>query len=660
MKNILSHTYLLSILFAQLIFFQFANAQQKQTYVGNYLLDGRFLGEVTYSYFINKKDTILDGQFLFKSIQKDVEDAVFNQIKMDGNYQGGLKHGNWVIEYSNLSKTSQASEESFQIIYNTSGVVYRTLGIFEKGKATGQWTSLLLKLENSLVVDTIFQSSASFVDNKLVGKISGVEKGVHYTGSINANGFLDDVWQFNFSNNTSETRTYQDGILLKYISVSNVDTTLISEYNRDSIQQEKNAWQRVPLSSRYFQAIEIMARMNSDQNAEKLEDSHGFLGNLDTIIEHTFSFFTSYKGEQIWQLTPGGAPEIEVFVRLKPYPYSADENKKIKDLEDLTADFIRQAHQTLQSKTIEIEKLANLDLLLATTYIAQYNMRMMKVQRFVAKLSDPALNYVDRRKYIKYVIQQISLPQEVTVLFDDSLVTRPYSFAQPKINENGVYTSLIDWCQRASKDLKKLQTEINSILADKMKEQRLLELEDRYITLSDSLENLYNPDAEFAELNLFQTRTAAQVLALNKEMVYDYARLDLENKLQQVEPLMACTEKLIHLYHVQDQMPRRLKRIEELYTRTVWNPFTMTYIDERMKERVYLAFSEELMTWFLTEVDKNISCSSTFDWKETFTTIYNRMIDLRNQDTKDIERALRGVQNPQRIMNILGLDLIEE
>jgi hypothetical protein len=79
-----------------------------------------------------------------------------------------------------------------------------------------------------------------------------------------------------------------------------------------------------------------------------------------------------------------------------------------------------------------------------------------------------------------------------------------------------------------------------------------------------------------------------------------------------------------------------------------------------MKERVYLAFKDEVMTWYLSEVDQNISCGSNFDWKETFTTIYNRMIDLRSQDTKEIERALRGVQNPQRIISILGLDLIEE
>lgn len=99
-----------------------------------------------------------------------------------------------------------------------------------------------------------------------------------------------------------------------------------------------------------------------------------------------------------------------------------------------------------------------------------------------------------------------------------------------------------------------------------------------------------------------------------------------------------------------------IDRINEVYTRTTWNPYTFTYMDERVNENVYEAFETEVFPFVWDELSNNISCEDIGEKSKNFEILYRKMIALRDEDTKQIDRQLRRSNTLEEILTTLNLD----
>jgi hypothetical protein len=81
----------------------------------------------------------------------------------------------------------------------------------------------------------------------------------------------------------------------------------------------------------------------------------------------------------------------------------------------------------------------------------------------------------------------------------------------------------------------------------------------------------------------------------------------------------------------------------------------MVDMDERVKERVYTAFENYLLPYLLKQIKENISCSKIQKNGENIQTLYDRMLAIRDEDTRDQERALRREKDVDVILQILNV-----
>jgi hypothetical protein len=131
----------------------------------------------------------------------------------------------------------------------------------------------------------------------------------------------------------------------------------------------------------------------------------------------------------------------------------------------------------------------------------------------------------------------------------------------------------------------------------------------------------------------------------------------LNDKIENLELLNSCFKSFIELYEVLDEFPKQQKELDSLYTRTVWNPFTYTDMDEVVKERIYNAYNKVLFPHLMNEVENQISCETIDKILHDIPAVIERLKQLRNEDTKDIEKELRRENDPQVIKEALRMEL---
>jgi hypothetical protein len=76
-------------------------------------------------------------------------------------------------------------------------------------------------------------------------------------------------------------------------------------------------------------------------------------------------------------------------------------------------------------------------------------------------------------------------------------------------------------------------------------------------------------------------------------------------------------------------------------------------MQETVKERVYNAYYNQVLPFVLSELNRQLSCNEIEKGRATISKLFNRMKELREQDTKDLERAIRRANEPSQLFNLL-------
>jgi hypothetical protein len=79
----------------------------------------------------------------------------------------------------------------------------------------------------------------------------------------------------------------------------------------------------------------------------------------------------------------------------------------------------------------------------------------------------------------------------------------------------------------------------------------------------------------------------------------------------------------------------------------------MVDMSERIKENIYVAFEKYLFPSLLSDLRNNISCDAYSENLQYLEKIYNRMVELSDQDTSIIEKELKRERDLEEIKRIL-------
>ncbi|MFN2262279.1 MAG: hypothetical protein ABR595_09475, partial [Psychroflexus sp.] len=266
-----------------------------------------------------------------------------------------------------------------------------------------------------------------------------------------------------------------------------------------------------------------------------------------------------------------------------------------------------------------------------------------------------ALAYLERSSLDNRILKTIQFPENINADFQDEPLeintNLPSDFEAKKFE----LSDLAEFINAIKNSVSKLDTKSNLILDDLKKQSNLNEIEDELVAKKDSILKLYSGNEGDENFNEYHEELASDIKNYTRNQFEVYASLEIDQKKQEIDLFMACFDKLISFHNFQTELPSKIDRIEELYTRTVWNPYTYTDMEETVKERIYEAFDEILRPHLLDKFKNEIDCDKISTNIDNFENLYKRLVELREQDTKSIEKALKREKNPETIFEILSV-----
>jgi len=99
-------------------------------------------------------------------------------------------------------------------------------------------------------------------------------------------------------------------------------------------------------------------------------------------------------------------------------------------------------------------------------------------------------------------------------------------------------------------------------------------------------------------------------------------------------------------------LPDKKVMLKTLYTDSIWNPFMANLMDEEVKKRITAAYFKILVPYFLKSAASELDCDNVKVLKDQIIQANQRMEELREGDTRKLERKLRREKDPNQILKL--------
>ena len=642
------------------IYYNIAIAQTNNHSEENYQLHNGMKGEVSYHFQIKNRDTIWNNGFEFnKSIKDSSDQKQLNGIHIAGNFKNGYKDQKWDFSSKQLTPSQDISINGYYLKYLSNGTENSVNAYFTNGNASRKWESKTVNITNSKIDDTLFLAQSFFDNNHFSGDFYSVKPGIRIIGQTDDDGFFHGEWIFEFDNKElkkiKEVRTFEKGILVDHTIEKDGEKYNIKHVGLDKTFDEDEVWVEIEADSDFFDII-FQTNFGKEKKDDTSELTDRIIQESNTFLKQSIISFVKSEDKAIWSITEDSNIKLPL-LKIKKYAYTEEEKNLIDSA-------LRNIHKSktivnnyLKDPQVELNKHSYKELALYYEIYSEYIDEIIKLEKVFNLFNLPSYEYINREKIMPYIFEEIHYPSEVTFEFKDEIKKEVIEFPENLKVEDATIKSL---AQHANEILILLKAKLELVEPIIERNRKRFEIEDKekeLLLYRDSIKTLFSNTLEDENFNSLHHRYGENIISYSSNQFKEYAKLPIEERVEITDKLLNCLRRFIESYNQFTKLQEQTERIKEEYTRVVWNPFTFTDMDEIVKERVYNAYSKDLIPFLLDDLKNNITCNKIELRLQNFTKVYEKMMVLRNQDTKEIERALRRVHDPKKIIEILSLEL---
>ncbi|WP_299799615.1 hypothetical protein [uncultured Maribacter sp.] len=622
------------------------SAQETQTYNGP-LQIGKYNGKATYSYKLVENDTVLDGDFtvLRSNLQELLEKQDYS-FQFKGAFVDGTADGPWKFQFGEFNSKSQSEVIDYQYRVLVSGIQKSAIGKIKMGKPNGKWTIVEEEIENSEISKTLFKSVISFDNGVPQQNFSINNENYTLVGRFLRDGLAHDEWSLFPSNgmDQSESWYFKDGLLQSIRVDDESDHKTIKAY-----QGYNGKTKIINLNAGYIKALEIQLSqvdvdiLHHNSLPELLKQNAARYQEVDEIL--------SELGKSKF------LPELKV--KVPYYPLDSLEVTKVDSIVSYYKKAYELSESILHNSQLNILKLSDNNTAYQYNTVVQLKENFLNpIQEIVNYDSLGILEYTSQEQLINHVFANgLPKPQMDIEIQIDSVISSK-SYIIPSSVSISADTPNIEKIEAVAKmgydGILSIANEVKETLAQEKRQNELASLEEEIIIRNDSM--MIFIDSTSSNIPLKYATALKQLKSFTSKTINDYSKVkSAENRLASARTTVECLNNLNELSKTVSQMPIYQTTIKESYTDRIWNPFMATLMDEDIKKRITSAYSKSLEPYFLNEIDQHLSCDTTKELNSTINATYAKILELKDQDTKKLERKLKRQKDPITILEMLNV-----
>jgi hypothetical protein len=635
------------------------------TFNGPFAVGELWNGSATYGFQSVNGKAVMDGAFRFQLTEPDpIDTTLTHHIQIEGNYDKGQKSGAFTFKRKLVSFAGTPSFSNYQAVFPVSGSELTIAAEFKNGRAHGNWRMLEVVIGDGQPIDTLIWVEARFNQGVFTGQFAGKSKRTAIVGQLDANGYLDGPWKFTAVDDLlrfDEMRVFDAGLLREHLFSATGQQAVISYpglATPDSTQRTRS----VEVGDGYFELMDFAREVYSTAGvtgAARRLDERSTLNNAEwrRIIEALYTV----DGVNIWDALPGGAVLAPIKSRLTTVAVPNEVRKKMKSAVETHTLALRLAKEVLENPVVEMGRFANEEVGFSHAALQVFYAQLVQLNPLVELLNDSLAPCLNLNRVVEMQIREFQYPETVRFSFNQTEQSRAYNFPHETLSEINDVPLLAALMDLLLMRVEKLKTAIESPLEGYIEEVALREKEAQLLVLRDSIQWYFGggfpPNGGMLPDNPFYARFAPVFLRRSEDALSSYAVLPAERKSAASDSLIQCFEGVLAFHGFLKQLPLRLAFVKTEYTGTIWNAYTFTYMDEVVKERLFKAYEHVLLPALLNDIENAQSVYLLAVKQENLRRLIDRMLALRLQDTKELERQVRKQSDVAALAQLLGLEL---
>ncbi|RNC90022.1 MAG: hypothetical protein ED555_11335 [Allomuricauda sp.] len=638
-----SHVQRLSICFLTLIGTYSGFSQLRQPYSGPLQL-GAYQGNANYTYKVIEGDTVLDGTFQMKRSNLEAllqkSDSSFS---ISGNFSNDYPSGNWRFQFGEFKSDSTTQVVDFQYKLNVDGVQNEAFGAMSQGRPDGVWQFRTNHIKNSEIEQTLFHSSIEF-DQGVPQKSFQIQNSSStLVGRFLRDGLAHDEWTLYDIDDLDAIESWQfDDGWLKTISFTENGSATSAVLYADTPEQSTV----ITMDSRYFQILGLKASLNG--NAQVLEQHMNALLKQNAEQYEKINAIFTELGEASFY------PDFKV--RVGHYPLDSLAMQQLAEIRDLHTQSKKITDGYLNNTQLSILKLSDARANYLYGAIAAIAEKYVQPFDALVAYSDNGILPLLSRSELINSLWANGLPNK-ELQWDDATYTGPNA-AQYRF-ELADMATLLQMATYANGSLQAIALELNEKLIQDKRQQEYLNIEEQLIQKRNALRQFVDSVAN-SERNAYGP-------ALNNIIVFADERLGTysnmaegSDKLDMGRTMVSCFDTLNGLAKAVAIQTERNQEIETTYLDAIWNPFMATIMNEEVKKRITNAYRRVLLPYLVQKTTTELRCENAQALLTAYDAAYERMLQLREEETQKLERKLKREQDPLVVMQLFNLEPLGE
>lgn len=612
-----------------------------------YILDDKIKGRAYYDF--SDASGEMTGAFYFESFKQDTLDpSLYYKYSLKGNYEKGLKDGQWRYDFKELTPIGDLHIDSIGFKESAEGKQRSIIGYFEKGEMSKDWKVMETSIDFSRVEDTLLYYDLNFEGDQIIDEFEVVKGENIISGQVDEDGFVHGEMIFTYEldgNKFIDQRTFDHGRMIDSRLMMNDEMISRSFIGFDIPNKGDEDFRTLEMNEDYLNAIELSQQL---QVANPMLKSKRLILESDALLFHAIHSTKNHDDISLWPESPElSFPKI----KLKRSTFSPEKQKRITELGEKFEKFEKRVNSVLKDEQVEIIANANGDIQRYKSIYAGLNKNYKQLYEEVVKaLQERGAQYLNTSALIDHILDGRSADRSFLINGISETIEIPFQ-TNPDMNDEvqGINQKLSDLL----KFMDSLDNTVGDVLEQEKKRLSLSDEEKVMVDLRDTVHSLYGQVTE----NEYLKRISGKVVEQTDQEFSAYAKLELNAKVEQLAVLTSCFRSFIDLHRALDRLPKQRNELDSLYTRTVWNPFTYTDMDEIVKERIYNAYDKVLFPHLMDQIEQKLSCSSVDQILHDLPRVIARMQELRNVDTNDLEKELRRENDPLVVEEVLKMEL---
>lgn len=631
----------------------------QKEYKGDYKFNN-INGNATFQFIEGPEGSVIrQGDFSFVRKERDPADKTrFLKTEVNGVYEQGKKRGSWYY----LDEDHQLElldVVDFELVSDLKSSQIKLNAEYVNGIPNGKWVFEENEFSEGRLKKKAQAEEFLFKNGDLQGKFqfkSFVGDYTHFIkGELKDNGIMNGEWTFVYLDKgklISEVRKYENGFLLGLVK---------RDLNDDEVVEEQV----------FFETISKLNQVNAGENSGfRIADqtfgilfNDGFLsssaeikgqkaGNdfLSDFLTKILRYDESYVNKDLELI------DSPIHTRKFVFELSRSQQKIIEELPAKFDDLVKITQEYKDKNALSLNRQRSDSLSSTYSFFEFQHEKLKKFNELIDKFRTKEIQFYDVKYIAEKGLEFVTEKDEVAYTFGEENKTLELEYKVADF-ETGFYAALDAYIAEMRSLTSKYKAYADSQLSRIEQDSNLKDLEQKIQERKSQIEELYTSTAEEDGLTKRLLDAVKRNLLGNAfdQINERYAKADqFSTKNDEANILLDLLEEIETQHEVLTNVSNNWKILDEFYQEEVWNPFTYTRYDQRAKPRLFES-AERLYEYYIENIEKEQDYTKIKTWTKKIESLIMKMSDLRNADTKSLERRLNRRSSVSKIESDLEL-----